>query len=401
MNVEVFKKSSAGRLIATKFRDQSGHAFVPNPLPPKIEFDSELVNCLSRADQALGELRGLGMNLPNPELFVFPFMRREAVMSSRIEGTLTNELELARYEAAAGESSARKIDNPDAQEVANYVRAMQHGLALLAKIPVCLNSICELHGHLMAGVRGMEKRPGEFRKDQNLIGKDGDTMSSGRFVPPPVAAMRVALDAFEKYIHKKDALPPLVKLALIHYQFEAIHPFEDGNGRVGRMLITLLLAEWGLLPHPLLYLSAYFEAHRQAYYDRLLAVSEVGAWKEWVCFFLEGIAMQSEAAVAGAKQLLELHARWKKLLASGGSANELRLAEWLFKSPTVSVQKVADKLDLSYPGAKRIVGKFVELGILSHADNFQYGKGYTATEIFDCIRATLEGHGVNKNESRV
>ena len=352
MNVDVLKRSPTGKLIATKFRDQLGYAFVPHPLAPRIEFDADLVNCLSRADQALGELRGLGMSLPNPGLFVRPFMRREAVMSSRIEGTVTDEIELARYEAASGEMTARKLDNPDAEEVANYVRAMQHGLGLLAKIPVCLNSIRELHAHLMAGVRGKDRKPGEFRNVQNMIGKDGDTMSSARFVPPPVAEMNVALDSFEKYIHKKDAIPPLVKLALIHYQFEAIHPFEDGNGRVGRLLITLLLAEWGLLPHPLLYLSAYFEAYRQKYYDRLLAVSTSGEWKEWICFFLDGVAVQSEAAVAGAKQLLELHARWKKLLASGGSANELRLAEWLFESPMVSVQKVADKLSLSYPGAR-------------------------------------------------
>ena len=252
---------------------------MPHPLPPELPFDAGLVNTLSDADRALGELAGLGRTLPNPQLLIAPFIRREAVLSSRIEGTQTDLTDLYAYEAGQLPLFAGlKMVPPesDVKEVTNYVRAMEYGLERLQTLPVSLRLIRELHGILMEGVRGDRATPGEFRRSQNWIGRPGCTLNEAEFVPPPVPEMHEALDAFEKYLHAGNTYPPLVRLAFIHYQFETIHPFLDGNGRIGRLLVTLLLVTWNLLPLPLLYLSAFFEQHRQAYYDLLRVVSEKG-----------------------------------------------------------------------------------------------------------------------------
>jgi Fic family protein len=228
-----FHRDAPGRLLNTP---QGYTAFVPNPLPPAIELKQHLAD-LSRADRLVGELRGVARNLPNPHLLIGPFMRREAVLSSRIEGTQASLSDLFFFEASGGQNA----EIADVREVANYVRALEFGLKRMEKLPLSLRLIREMHAELMHGVRGEHMTPGEFRRSQNWIGPPGCTLTEAVFVPPPVEEMVTALDAFEKYLHADSTLPPLVRLALIHYQFEAIHPFLDGNGRIGRLLITLLL----------------------------------------------------------------------------------------------------------------------------------------------------------------
>ena len=269
-----------GRIV----RGPGGYsAFVPAPLPPSIAWDGELVAALSGADRAIGRLAGECWRFPNPEIFIIPFLRREAVLSSRIEGTRTTleELLVAQAGALVGRASE------DLEEVVNYVDALEYGLERLDTLPLSLRLIREIHERLMRSVRGDTATPGEFRRSQNWIGPPGCTLNDASYVPPPADELMGCLDALERFLHY-DSLPPLVHAGLAHAQFEAIHPFLDGNGRVGRLLITLLLVEREILPSPLLYLSAYFEASREEYYGHLLAVTQEGAWERWLIYFLRG-----------------------------------------------------------------------------------------------------------------
>lgn len=287
MHPDSFKSNAPGKLIQLTEGRETCWAFVPDKLPTIVALDAELMLALSHADRALGELAGLGRTMSNPQLLIGPFIRREAVSSSRIEGTKADLKDLYVYEA--GQLSflegKHKLAESDVKEVQNYVQAMEYGLERIKTLPMSLRLLRELHERVMKGARGEHATPGEFRRIQNYIaGRGGSTLQNAVYVPPPVPEMQQALDAFEKYLHGEDAHPPLVRLACIHYQFEAIHPFLDGNGRIGRLLISLLLVHWNLLPLPLLYLSTYFENHKQNYYDLLLGVSARGAWNEWLLF---------------------------------------------------------------------------------------------------------------------
>ncbi len=272
MRKEDFTAKASGRLVSTL----EGHlAFVPDPLPPtNFSLDQKSIHLLAEASGALGKLSGIGSMLPNPDLLINPFQRREALMSSRIEGTTTGMEQLLLFEAqpTAGENEL------DTREVLNYISAMHFGLLRLQQLPVSLRLIRAVHEKLLQGVRGHDQRPGEFRHIQNHIARPHSTMDESRYMPPPVQEMHASLSDFERYIHESNDLPFLIRLALIHYQFEAIHPFMDGNGRIGRLLITLLLCERGYLPQPLLYLSDYFERHDDEYRDHLLGVSKAGTW---------------------------------------------------------------------------------------------------------------------------
>ncbi len=300
MDVKAFQNSPSGRLIRTP---ADYWAYVPNPLPPDIQWTPGLVAALSEADRALGELAGLGRSLPNPHLLIRPFLHREAVLSSRIEGTRATLSDLYAYEAA----QLRLFELPsDVHEVHNYVQALEYGLDRLRSLPLSLRLIREIHARLMEGVRGELQTPGEFRHSQNWIGSPGCTLNDANYVPPPVDEMHKALHALEGFLYAPSELPPLIRLGMIHYQFEAIHPFLDCNGRIGRLLMTLLLCAWDLLPEPLLNLSAYFEAHRQDYYNLLLDVSQIGTWQEWLSFFLQGVSVQSQDAVVRAQRLQTL-----------------------------------------------------------------------------------------------
>lgn len=287
MNPKEFTKSKAGRLIRGP---QRYWAFVPDPLPPPLSIDWDLARVLSGADRALSELAGLARTLPNPHLLIGPFIRREAVLSSRIEGTQASLSDLFFFEAAYPEKGLPARESAsDVQEVANYVKALEYALKRVRDLPLSLRLIREVHEILLSGVRGGNWTPGEFRRSQNWIGPPGCTLMEAEFVPPPPHEMMESLSELEKFLHRPSNLPPLVKTALVHYQFEAVHPFLDGNGRIGRLLISLLLRHENLLDQPFLYLSAFFERRRSEYYAKLLDISKSGQWRSWMEFFMQGV----------------------------------------------------------------------------------------------------------------
>ncbi len=353
-----FATDAPGSLVKAT---QGYWTFVPNPLPPRLTLDLETIRRLSEAERALGQLAGVGRMLPNPHLLVHPFLRREAVLSSQIEGTIASLEQLALFEASPPAETALQ----NVREVANYAKAMEHGLQRLKELPVSLRLIREVHEQLLRGVRGEEYRPGEFRQGQNFIAKPGQAIEDARFVPPPVPAMMQALADFEMYLHSTSDLPGLVQLALIHYQFESIHPFMDGNGRIGRLLIALLLCERDYLSQPLLYLSAYFERNRDAYMDNLLRVSQLGAWSEWIKFFLRGVAEQSRDAVERSQRLLDLQQQYRtKVQTARASALLPKLVDQLFASPAITIAQAKDRLGVTYRGAQLNIAKLEKAGIL-------------------------------------
>lgn len=390
MNPEHFRKSTSGQVIRVGRGNAAYWAFIPHPLPPQIAADWDLTRALSEADRAISELAGLGRTMPNPHLLIGPFVRREAVLSSRIEGTQADIADLYAYEA--GQLMLPRIgispQEADVREVLNYVNALEYGLKRLETLPVSLRLMSELHERLLDGVRGEQAAPGEFRRSQNWIGPAGCALNEAAFVPPPPLQMQEALSELEKYLHSEDVYPPLLRLALVHYQFEAIHPFLDGNGRIGRLLLTLLLVQWQLLPLPLLYLSAYFHRYRQEYYDLLLGVSQQGDWCSWLLFFLRGIAEQARDATMRAKKLQDLQSMWRaRLTQARTSALALRLADLLFARPILTIPQAQRLLQVgSYHSAKKNVEKLVSAGILQLGDDATYGKTYLAAEILHIIQ---------------
>ena len=357
---------------------------MPNALPPPLAATWNLTLENSQADRALSVLAGVARTLPNPHLLISPFIRREAVLSSRIEGTQASFSDLLFFEA----SGEKEMYSPDVVEVSNYVRALEYGLKRLEKLPVSLRLIREIHERLTEGVRGEYLTPGEFRRSQNWIGATGCTLMDATFVPPPEEEMKDALDLLEKYLHAPTEHPHLIRLALIHYQFEAIHPFLDGNGRVGRLLITLLLCADELLPQPLLYLSAYFEQNRREYYRLLLAVSQEGAWSEWVAFFLRGVVQQSEDAIRRSNRLLDLWMQYRQRLQSPrSSALTLRLLEQLFSCPAITAAGTARRLDVTHRSAQLNIEKLAQAGILREETGRRRNRIFVAPEIVRIIEA--------------
>jgi Fic family protein len=312
-----------------------------------------------------------------------PFSRREAVLSSKIEGTVASLSDLMSYEAL-GNSGVH--NRSDVHEVANYVKALEYGLKRVAELPVSLRLMRELHERLMTGARGGELTPGEFRARQNWIGDPGCKITDATYVPPPVVEMTTALGELEKYIHAASDLPPLVRMAILHYQFEAIHPFVDGNGRIGRLLITLMLVTEGLLPQPLLYLSAFFERHRSEYYRLLLEVSQEGRWTDWIIFFLRGVAEQAEDAVVRANKLQKLSSEYREqLLSVRASTALLKLTDHLFNRPVMTVQSAQTILNHSQPSAQHNIDRLVKEGILQEITGKQRGRVYLAARIMAIV----------------
>ena len=383
MDPNAFQNSTSGRVIRVGQGEAAYWSFVPNPLPPQISIDWELARLNARAERTLGELSGLGRTLPNPHLFIRPFLRREAVLSSRIEGTHSDLTDLYLYEGAQLPLPGIEPPPPqdaDVREVYNYVRALEHGLAQLEHSPINFWFVRGMHKMLLQGVRGEAFTPGEYRTRQNWIG--GDTINNSIYVPPPVIELQPALDALEKFFYNEDDYPPLVRLAFIHYQFEAIHPFSDGNGRIGRLLLSLLLVGWQLLPLPLLHLSAYFESSRQQYYNILLAISQKNVWREWLDYFLNGVIHQAQDTIERIKQLQDLQHQWHdKMYTAKASASTIRLAEYLFEVPIITIPHAQRVLDMSYRGAQRVVEKLLELGMLMPSDERVYGKNFVARDI--------------------
>ncbi len=366
----------SGRLI----RCSGGYeAYVPNPLPPDIEFSPSLLRSLSDADLLVGKLAGEGRRLHNPHLLMRPFIKREAVLSSRIEGTQATLGELLA--ADAGAAVDRSPD--DLREVANYVTALEYGVERLSSLPLSLRLVTGLHEKLMQGVRGEHATPGEFRRSQNWIGAPGCTLQNASYVPPPVDELMGCLGEWETFLHDR-SLPPLVQVAMIHSQFEAIHPFLDGNGRVGRLLITLFLVERDILPTPLLYLSAFFEATRPDYYGRLKAVTADAAWGDWIEYFLNGVARMAEDALSRAERINNLFEAWSKTV-PGSSKVPLQLLELLEANPYCTVTNVAEKLGVAFTTAQRAVDRLTSLGILSPVDDARRNRVFCAQEVMDVL----------------
>ncbi len=357
-------------------------AFVPAPLPPRIRWTTELAAALSDADRAVGRLAGEGRHLPSTRLIVQPLIRREAVLSSRIEGTRTDVDELLFAEA----QTAIDTGSDDLREVANYVRALEHGIERLPDLPLSLRLIRELHEILMRGVRGDRAAPGSFRTIQNWIGAPGSPIQHAIYVPPPPESLSDCLNEWERFLHD-DSLPPLVHAALAHAQFEAIHPFIDGNGRIGRLLIALQLVARDVLPAPLLPLSAAFEATRPDYYGHLLAVTQRGEWEAWLHYFLAAVTHQADDALHRIHRVGALVARWRDRLASSPSRTPERAAELFMETPYWNVTRLAERLDVAFATAQRAIDHLELEGIVTQAGTTKRNRVFCAPEV---LRALTE-----------
>ncbi len=358
-------------------------AFIPNPLPPKpINIDWETQEMLSKADRALGRLDGITEILPNPDLFVAMYIKQEAVHSSQIEGTQASLIEVLEFESKSIKP------NKDIFEVVNYINAINYGLERLKTLPLSLRLIREIHQRLLHNVRGSEKDPGYFRKTQNWIGAYGHTLDDAVFIPPPVSEAVAAMNDLEDFLHDEAIkLPVLIKVGLVHAQFETIHPFLDGNGRMGRLLITFLLCSWGVLQRPLLYLSYYFKKNKQQYYDRLQAIRNQDSWEEWLKFFLKGVYAVSTEATQKARAIIQMREKHREIV-NNISTHALPLLEYLFENPIISVNRVSDDLHLTYSTANRLIAAFEEQGILSNISNTARNRVYSYKqylELFDTI----------------
>jgi len=382
VNIAAFQNSPSGRLSKTR---QGYYAYVPNPLPPQLDsFDLEFLRVLDDAGRAVGELAGSGRMVPNPNFLIIPYTRLEAVKSSQIEGTQASLSELFFFEAASDYAKPTE----DVQEVINYLNALNYGLQRLETLPLSLRLVGELHEKLMDGVRGgaPNMTPGEFRRSQNWIGQAGCTLNDATYVPPPVDQLMQVLGQWELFLHDRTSLPVLLQCALMHYQFEAIHPFLDGNGRVGRLMITLFLCERGVLPLPLLYLSAFFEEHRQEYYERLLAVSQRGDWIGWIKFFLRGVTVQSNHASESARKLIQQREDYRATLqAQNATASTLRVLDLVFTHLYLTVKQIENALHISFGAAQKAVDSLQANGIVEEITGQKRNRVFAARQLLKLL----------------
>ncbi len=359
-------------------------AFIPAPLPPKpaVRVEGELQNLLSQADMTLARLDGVAEMLPNVDLFIAMYVKKEALLSSQIEGTQASLDDLFAYE------SGDRVENlNDVTEVVNYVKAMNHGIERLQTLPMSLRLIKEIHAILLEGVRGSERLPGEFKTSQNWIGPPGCTLNEASFVPTPPHEAMEAMGALEHYFHDKAKLPVLIDCALIHYQFETIHPFLDGNGRMGRLLITFFLYWKNILHKPLLYLSYYFKKNRQEYYDRLNTVRNTGNYEQWVDFFLRGVVNIAGSAMDTARQILDLQSKHRRLLWEKKISSPIAVGilEQLFYTPVISIGQIAGQFDISYQAASTIVSQLEKAKILKEMTGRKRDKRFVYSDYLDVL----------------
>jgi Fic family protein len=378
------KSHRAGHYV----RQPTGYkAFLPKHLPPEppLAFDGEFLALLSEADLALGRLDGSTETLPNPDMFVFMYVRKEAVLSSQIEGTQASLLDVLEFEAQALEEGRPG----DVREVVNYIDAMNYGLHRLRKLPLSLRLIREIHERLLKDVRGGERTPGEFRRSQNWIGSSGGTLSTASFVPPPPHEMLEAVGALEKFLHHSPPMPDLIKIGLVHSQFETIHPFLDGNGRVGRLLIAFLLCQRKILHRPLLYLSYYFKKRRTEYYDRLQAVRNHGDWEGWLKFFLRGVHEVAEEATETARKILRMREDHRRLILTrmrGTAGKALSVLESLYAGPIISVHHAASVAGVTFPSANSILQNLADLGLLEETTGRKRNRRFSYTPYLALFR---------------
>jgi Fic family protein len=375
-----FRSPETGQVILTQ---QGYYAFIPAPLPPKLNWTLPLVSALSEAERDLSRLATLTGSFPFPRLLLQAFIRREAVLSSRIEGTRATLAELYTYESA---QLSFLEAHDDVREVHNYVAALEYGLERLKRFPMSLRFIREIHKKLMQGVRGGNLTPGEFRRTQNWIGAAGSTLTTATYVPPPVGEMSLALADLEKFIHTSIDIPILARAAMVHYQFETIHPFLDGNGRIGRVLMALLLAEWQILPQPLLNLSVYFERYRQEYYDNLLAVSQRGDWEAWLRFFLRGVSAQAQDSATRMERLETIRARYQSIVNSERNSERMgAVVDFLFGRPIFNAKQLSESMDMPFKTARQYIEKLVQSGIVREVTGYARNQVYRADEIFKAL----------------
>ena len=359
-------------------------SFRPAPLPPvpPIEFTPELVTKLVDANKKLATLNGLSVRIPNMNLFVSMYVRKEALLSSQIEGTQCTLDDIL-------DPLIEENTNLNVSDVVNYIKATEFALKRLHSLPLCNRLIKETHAVLMQGVRGQEKSPGEFRYSQNWIGGQGSTIKNARYIPPNPEDMQNAMSDLEQYINSDDALDPLIQAALIHYQFETTHPFLDGNGRVGRLLITLFLMEKGILSSPVLYISYFLKINRIEYYDRMTQIRKTGDYEQWILFFLQALSDSSDDAIQTIDKLTDLHIKNISLfddLSKRQKTNVLKVFHYLETNPIIDIQKTAAALDLSYNTVAKIVALLTEKNILQQTDKSGKAKIYSYTEYLDILR---------------
>lgn len=372
-----FSQNTPGRVIKTK---QGYYAYIPNPLPPEIEWTPNLINHLTLAERSIARLEEVGQSFPVPHILVRPFIRKEAVLSSQIEGTQTTFQNLLHYEA---KQMTFLAETSDAHEVKNYVRALDYGMDRIHALPMSIRLIKEMHAILLKGVRGELSTPGELRRSQNWIGRPGATLENARYVPPPVDEMIDCLSALEKFIHQDSDLPALISIGLIHYQFEAIHPFLDGNGRIGRLIIPLLLTTWHILTQPLLNLSIFIEKNKTEYYDRLLAVSLKGQWEEWLSFFLNGVQEQAQVAVMKINALQTLRVKYQQLFTNDRNREKLdEVVNYFISTPISSISQAQQNTNLgNFTMLQRYFDKLVQYGVIEEITGGKRNRVYQAMEI--------------------
>lgn len=378
-----FQSDRAGRVVK---HPRNYWTFIPDKFPPEISYSPTIVKLLGEASGYLGELSGVGRQLPNPYILVGPAIRREAVLSSQIEGTLSGIDDLFFFEARPQEKPAK----PDVHEVHNYVVAMEYGLDRLDSLPISSRFIRELHEHLLKGVRGEQATPGQFRTTQNWIGPSGCTLNEAIYVPPPPEEIGDLLSSWEQYIHDSSTeVHNLIRLAVIHAQFELIHPFLDGNGRIGRLLFVLLMCHWKLLPQPLLYLSAFFARNRDSYYRHLLDVSQHGTWEAWIEFFLRGTREQSQQNVITARALIDLNTRYRKMLEGERVPSVThQIIDQLFTNPVITVPFIRDRWDVHFHTAQKVIDHLERLGVLREVTGKRRYRAWVAETIMDILTRT-------------
>jgi Fic family protein len=378
MQVSDFTEDKPGELVRNFAGDW---CFLPAPLPGKFVWTDEIVSSLNAAGQAIGRLVGVGRGLPNPKLLVRTFLQREAELSSRIEGTHAGLRDLVLFEQT--QSIEERV--PDVREVHNNLRALEYGLDQVRHRPVSLNLIRQMHQILLKDVRGQDKTPGQFRTIQAHIGRS-PRIEEATFVPAPPHAIAPAMEALESFIQSPSGVPPLVRVAMIHYQFEAIHPFADGNGRIGRVLILLLMFTEKILNLPLLNPSAFLERHRQEYYRHLLQISQRGAWSEWLTFFSRGVAQEAADAVDRVEKLDGLRTEYqKKIQTARTSALLPKLVDQLFFNPAITANSAARVLGVRFNSAQKTIDKLVKLGILKEHTGQKRYRVYVASNILKAI----------------
>lgn len=379
MQIEQYASTAFGQAQRTLGRH--GYvAYFPAPIPRKLDLPSATIRLLADAEAALGTLSGVGQLVPNPYLLIRPYLLREALSSTRIEGTRASLLDVLEVEATGD------APNADVEEVLNYIDALEWGLAQVEKLPLGVRLLRGMHARLLAGVRGRERTPGEFRTSQNWVGGGGSTIESARFVPPPPDELADLLADWERFAHEDSDLPLLVQNALLHYQFETLHPFLDGNGRLGRLLIVFSLVERGRLSAPLLYVSSYLERDRDRYYEALQTVREAGDPIPWIELFLEAVRTQAADAVARAQRIVELRERYRAAASAIPSSNGMALVDLVCELPIVSSRTVEARLDVTRPTALKLLRQLEAVGVLTEADHGPRGqRRYVASELVAAV----------------